>query len=65
MTIIANGDLTRKVMPGNYVQVTGVFLPATKTTFKQMTQGLMFDTYLEAHVLFNIILYIFLEYNCC
>jgi len=43
--------VTRLAVPGDHVMVTGVFLPVAKSGgFKQMTQGLLSDTCLEAHV---------------
>lgn len=50
MTIIAKGENTRKAVPGDHVCVTGIFLPMLMTGFRQMTQGLLSDTFLEAHV---------------
>lgn len=49
LTIMAKGELTRLAVPGDHVCVTGIFLPMMKTGFKRMTQGLMADTFLEAH----------------
>ncbi|KAK3747492.1 hypothetical protein QZH41_011365, partial [Actinostola sp. cb2023] len=49
MTIIAKGENTRKAVPGDHVCVTGIFLPMLMTGFRQMTQGLLSDTFLEAH----------------
>ena len=43
--------MTRQVVPGDHVTVTGVYLPMAKNSgFRQMTQGLLSDIYLEAHV---------------
>ena len=50
MTVIAQGELTRQAVPGDHVGITGVFLPMLKTGFRQMTQGLLSETFLEAHV---------------
>ena len=50
MTIIAKGENTRLAVPGDHVSVTGIFLPMLMTGFRQMTQGLLSDTFLEAHV---------------
>jgi DNA replication licensing factor MCM7 len=50
MTIIARGELTRLAVPGDHVAITGIFLPMMRTGFMRMTQGLMSDTFLEAHV---------------
>ncbi|KAM8794232.1 DNA replication licensing factor MCM7 [Eudromia elegans] len=49
MTVVARGENTRLAQPGDHVTVTGVFLPLLKSGFRQMTQGLLSDTYLEAH----------------
>ncbi len=56
MTIIARGELTRLAVPGDHVCVTGVFLPMLKTGFRQLTQGLLSETFLESHV---IVLFLF------
>lgn len=50
MTVVARGERTRQAMPGDHVTVTGVYLPLAKTGFRQMTQGLLSDTFLETHV---------------
>lgn len=50
MTIIAKGENTRLAVPGDHVCITGIFLPMLMTGFRQMTQGLLSDTFLEAHV---------------
>ena len=49
LLVHAQGDLTRQVLPGDHVAVTGVFLPTLKVGFKQMTGGLISETYLDAH----------------
>lgn len=59
MTIIARGELTRLAVPGDHVAVTGIFLPMMRTGFMRMTQGLMSDTFLEAHVRTHYIIKIF------
>ena len=48
MTIWCRGTNTRLCQPGDNVGVSGIFLP--RTGFRQMTQGLLSDTFLEAHV---------------
>lgn len=50
MTIWCRGTNTRLCQPGDHVAVTGVFLPLLRTGFRQMAQGLLSDTFLEAHV---------------
>ncbi|XP_028653859.1 DNA replication licensing factor MCM7 isoform X1 [Erpetoichthys calabaricus] len=49
MTIFARGENTRLAQPGDHVAVSGVFLPLLKTGFRQAVQGLLSETYLEAH----------------
>jgi DNA replication licensing factor MCM7 len=46
---MCRGELTRLAQPGDHISVTGVFLPLAQAGFRGMTQGLMSDTYLEAH----------------
>ncbi|XP_071838223.1 DNA replication licensing factor mcm7-B-like [Apostichopus japonicus] len=49
MTIASRGETTRKCVPGDHVSITGVFLPLMKAGYRQMAQGLLSETYLEAH----------------
>ncbi|KAK2144271.1 hypothetical protein LSH36_772g01022 [Paralvinella palmiformis] len=49
MTIYCRGETTRLAQPGDHISITGIFLPLLKTGFNQITQGLLSDTYLEAH----------------
>ncbi|KAJ7300110.1 hypothetical protein O6H91_Y068900 [Diphasiastrum complanatum] len=48
MTVNIHGDLTRKVGPGDIVEVSGIFLPIPYVGFRAMRAGLVADTYLEA-----------------
>ncbi|KAL9148582.1 hypothetical protein ABFS82_12G050800 [Erythranthe guttata] len=48
MTVHFRGELTRKVSPGDIVDVSGIFLPMPYTGFRAMRAGLIADTYLEA-----------------
>ena len=49
--ILCRGEVTRQAGPGDHVLVTGVFLPmASSGGFRQMTQGLLSETFMEAHV---------------
>jgi DNA replication licensing factor MCM7 len=50
MTIWCRGTNTRLCQPGDHVAISGIFLPLLRTGFRQMTQGLLSDTFLEAHV---------------
>ncbi|KAF3838689.1 hypothetical protein F7725_010457 [Dissostichus mawsoni] len=49
MSIYARGENTRLAQPGDHVAINGVFLPLLRTGFKQATQGLLSETYMEAH----------------
>ncbi|KAF6143350.1 hypothetical protein GIB67_001294 [Kingdonia uniflora] len=48
MTVHIRGELTRKVSPGDVVEISGIFLPMPYTGFRAMRAGLVADTYLEA-----------------
>lgn len=48
MTVHLYGGLTRKVNPGDVVNISGIFLPTPYTGFRAMRAGLLQDTYLEA-----------------
>ncbi|RWR94283.1 DNA replication licensing factor MCM7 [Cinnamomum micranthum f. kanehirae] len=48
MTVHLRGELTRKVAPGDVVEISGVFLPIPYTGFRAMRAGLVADTFLEA-----------------
>ncbi|KAF7284013.1 hypothetical protein GWI33_022635 [Rhynchophorus ferrugineus] len=49
LTIFCRGEVTRKALPGDHVAVTGIFLPLVRQGFKQLSAGLLSETYLEAH----------------
>uniref|UniRef100_A0A8C4J139 DNA replication licensing factor MCM7 n=1 Tax=Dromaius novaehollandiae TaxID=8790 RepID=A0A8C4J139_DRONO len=49
LSVAVHGENTRLAQPGDHVSVTGVFLPLLKSGFRQMAQGLLSETYLEAH----------------
>ncbi|KAM0954424.1 putative DNA helicase [Dioscorea sansibarensis] len=48
MTIHLRGELTRKVAPGDIVEISGIFLPIPYTGFRALRAGLVADTFLEA-----------------
>ena len=50
LTIFCRGETTRSAVPGDHVSITGVFLPMLKVGFRQLQQGLLSDSYMEAHV---------------
>ncbi|XP_049887432.1 DNA replication licensing factor Mcm7 [Pectinophora gossypiella] len=49
LSVYCRGETTRRAQPGDHVAVTGVFLPLLSSGFRQVVQGLLSDTYLEAH----------------
>jgi DNA replication licensing factor MCM7 len=49
LTIYAKGENTRACRPGDHIACTGIFLPLLKSGFKAISQGLLSDTYIEAH----------------
>uniref|UniRef100_A0A1A7W9R7 DNA replication licensing factor MCM7 n=1 Tax=Iconisemion striatum TaxID=60296 RepID=A0A1A7W9R7_9TELE len=49
MTVYARGENTRLAQPGDHVAIVGVFLPLLRTGFSQAIQGLLSETFLEAH----------------
>ncbi|QLL32593.1 hypothetical protein HG536_0D01150 [Torulaspora globosa] len=48
LPIHIDGPLVRSVLPGDIVDITGIFLPAPYTGFKALKAGLLTETYLEA-----------------
>ncbi|KAG8231596.1 hypothetical protein J437_LFUL012288 [Ladona fulva] len=49
ITVFCRGETTRQVLPGDHVSITGIFLPLLRSGFRQIAQGLLSETYLEAH----------------
>uniref|UniRef100_A0A1B6CHG2 DNA replication licensing factor MCM7 n=1 Tax=Clastoptera arizonana TaxID=38151 RepID=A0A1B6CHG2_9HEMI len=49
LTIFCRGETTRQCLPGDHVSITGIFLPLLRSGFRQIAQGLLSETYLEAH----------------
>ncbi|CAL1386274.1 unnamed protein product [Linum trigynum] len=47
MTVHFRGDLTRRVAPGDIVELSGIFLPIPFTGFRALRAGLVADTYLD------------------
>ncbi|AMD20795.1 HDR053Cp [Eremothecium sinecaudum] len=48
LTIHVNGSLVRSMVPGDVVNVSGIYLPSPYTGFKALKAGLLTETYLEA-----------------
>lgn len=48
--MLCRGEATRQAVPGDHISVTGIFLPLVRSGFRQIQQGLLSDTFLEAHV---------------
>ncbi|KAF7338021.1 DNA replication licensing factor MCM7 [Mycena venus] len=53
MTVHVNGNLTRLMNPGDEVHIGGIFLPVPYTGFQAIRAGLLHDTYLEAHSIYQ------------
>jgi len=49
MKVILSGDLTRTVLPGDALSLTGVFAPAQMPWYRARSAGTMQDMYLDAH----------------
>lgn len=49
LSVYCRGETTRRAQPGDHVAITGLFLPLHNVGFRQIMQGLLSDTYLEAH----------------
>ncbi|XP_053908718.1 DNA replication licensing factor MCM7 [Cuculus canorus] len=49
LTVVARGENTRRAQPGDHVGITGIVLPRLPGGFRQLSQGLLAETYLEAH----------------
>uniref|UniRef100_A0A8C4R327 DNA replication licensing factor MCM7 n=1 Tax=Eptatretus burgeri TaxID=7764 RepID=A0A8C4R327_EPTBU len=49
LLVHARGETTRCAAPGDHVCITGIFLPIMHPPFTRGHQGLLADTYLEAH----------------
>ncbi|XP_068238408.1 DNA replication licensing factor mcm7 [Palaemon carinicauda] len=49
LTVMCRGEQTRLCQPGDHISITGVFMPLVRLGFKAMVQGLLSDTFLEAH----------------
>jgi len=51
MQVVLSGDLTRNVLPGDALTLTGVFAPAQMPWFRQASAGTMQNMYIDAHSL--------------
>ncbi|VDC06692.1 unnamed protein product [Peniophora sp. CBMAI 1063] len=54
MTVHVSGNLTRTVSPGDVIHIGGAFLPVPYTGFQAIRAGLLTDTYLEAHHIYQL-----------
>lgn len=48
LTVHVNGDLVRLAVPGDVVDISGIFMPSPYTGFRALKAGLLTETYLEA-----------------
>ena len=49
LKVVCKGANTKRCAPGDYVTITGCYLPAPFYGYKAMRAGLSHDTYLEAY----------------
>ncbi|KAK8753412.1 hypothetical protein OTU49_004395 [Cherax quadricarinatus] len=49
LTVMCRGEQTRLCQPGDHVAITGIFMPLLRQGFRAIMQGLLSDTYLDAH----------------
>ncbi|KAK4879036.1 hypothetical protein RN001_007182 [Aquatica leii] len=49
LMICCRGEVTRKALPGDHIEITGIFLPLLRVGYSQITRGLLTETYVEAH----------------
>lgn len=49
ITVYCRGETTRQCTPGNHVAIDGIYLPLVRTGFQALSQGLLSETFLEAH----------------
>ncbi|EKM55274.1 uncharacterized protein PHACADRAFT_143392 [Phanerochaete carnosa HHB-10118-sp] len=54
MTVHVNGALTRQMNPGDIVHLGGIFLPIPYTGYQAVRAGLLTDTYLEVHHIYQL-----------
>ncbi|XP_053956715.1 DNA replication licensing factor Mcm7 [Anastrepha ludens] len=54
MTIMCRGEVTRMAQPGDHVLISGVFLPLIRSGFRQIIQGLLSETFLQAYRIVSI-----------
>ncbi|KDR14096.1 DNA replication licensing factor Mcm7 isoform X2 [Zootermopsis nevadensis] len=49
LTVLCRGETTRRALPGDHVSVSGIFLPLIRAGFRQIAQGLLSETFMDAH----------------
>lgn len=49
ITVFCRGETTRMCVPGDHVEITGIFLPLVRSGWKQIFQGLLSETFIDAH----------------
>eukprot|EP01066_Platyproteum_vivax_P008499 Platyproteum_vivax@DN3574_c0_g1_i1.p1 len=49
LTCLVRGTLTRQLLPGDSLEIAGIFLPYAKRGFSRFRSGLSAETYLEVH----------------
>lgn len=54
MTVHVHGSLTRQMSPGDVVHLGGIFLPIPYTGYQAVRAGLLTDTYIEVHHIYQL-----------
>ncbi|KAJ8955589.1 hypothetical protein NQ318_001419 [Aromia moschata] len=54
LAVFCRGEVTRLALPGDHVAITGVFLPLIRQGFRQISGGLLSETFLEAHKIVSL-----------
>merc|ERR1719420_770153 len=49
LNVVLGGDLTRSVLPGDAITLTGVYVPVQMPWFQARKKGTMQDMYIDAH----------------
>jgi len=53
MNVVLGGDLTRTILPGDAVTITGVYVPRQLPWFQARQKGTMQEMYIDAHHIFK------------
>lgn len=54
MAVHVIGENTRSCVPGDFVRITGVYVPLMRTGFRKIISGLTTEVYISAHYIENV-----------